>query len=180
MSDAFKVELLRAIPRMRGYAMSLARSAPEADDLVQDALMKAWRARDRFALGTNMQAWLFRILRNTFYNSVVAARHTVQDVDGLAAARLASQPEQEWSVRYGELLDALDRLQPNAREALLLVVGAGLSYEDAAMVCGCPVGTMKSRVKRARELLAGMVAFEGAERSRMEAAGPVEADRWAV
>ncbi len=119
--------------------------------------MRAWRSRECFQLGTNLKAWLFKIVRNTFYTNMVKRRHTVQDVEGKMAARLACTPEQEWRLQYGELLNAMDRLTPEAREALLLVVASGLSYEEAAAVCGCAVGTLKSRVNRARERLAKLV-----------------------
>jgi RNA polymerase sigma-70 factor, ECF subfamily len=157
MSDPFKDQVIALIPPLRGYAMSLTGSSSDADDLVQDALMRAWRSRECFQLGTNLKAWLFKIVRNTFYTNMVKRRHTVQDVEGKMAARLACTPEQEWRLQYGELLNAMDRLTPEAREALLLVVASGLSYEEAAAVCGCAVGTLKSRVNRARERLAKLV-----------------------
>ena len=119
--------------------------------------MRAWRSRASFEMGTNLKAWMFKIVRNTFYTSMAKRRHTVQDVEGKLAARIACSPEQEWRVQYGEILAAMDRLTPDAREALLLVVASGLSYEEAAEVCGCAVGTLKSRVNRARERLAKLV-----------------------
>lgn len=157
MSDWFKDQVVELIPPLRGYAMTLVGSSAEADDLVQEALMRAWRSRDGFQAGTNMKAWLFKIVRNAFYTHAVKRRNTVQDVDGRMAAQLSASPDQEWRLRYGELLGALQRLTPEAREALLLVAGSGLSYEDAAEVCGCAVGTMKSRVNRARDRLAELV-----------------------
>jgi len=157
MSDPFKDQVIALIPPLRGYAMSLTGSSTDADDLVQDALMRAWRSRECFQVGTNLKAWLFKIVRNTFYTNMVKRRNTVQDVEGKLAARLACTPEQEWRLQYGELLNAMDRLTPDAREALLLVVASGLSYEEAAAVCGCAVGTLKSRVNRARERLAKLV-----------------------
>ncbi len=137
--------------------MSLTGCSSDADDLVQDALMRAWRSRNAFEMGTNLKAWLFKIVRNTFYTSAAKRRNTVQDVEGKLAAKLACSPEQEWRLQYGELLSAMDRLTPDAKEALLLVVASGLSYDEAAEVCGCAVGTLKSRVNRARERLAKLV-----------------------
>jgi RNA polymerase sigma-70 factor, ECF subfamily len=171
MTDWFKDQVVELIPPLRGYAMTLAGSGPEADDLVQEALMRAWRSREGFQAGTNMKAWLFKIVRNAFYTHAVKRRNTVQDVDGRMAAQLSASPEQEWRLRYGELLAALQRLTPEAREALLLVAGSGLSYEDAAEVCGCAVGTMKSRVNRARDRLAELVDVDfraGKRRSNAE------------
>ncbi len=144
--------------------MSLTGSSSDADDLVQDALMRAWRSRDCFVMGTNLKAWLFKIVRNTFYTTAMKRRQMVQDVEGKMAARLACNPEQEWRVQYGELLTAMGRLTPDAREALLLVVASGLSYEEAAQVCGCAVGTLKSRVNRARERLAKLVDRDDPQR----------------
>lgn len=158
--DLFQRQLLEHIPRLRAFAVSLTHNPEEADDLVQDVLLRAWRARDSFELGTNLHAWLFRILRNTFYNDAVVKRRAVQDVDGALAAKLASAPNQEWRLRWSEMLEALQQLKPHAREALLMIAAAGLSYEDAAEICGCPVGTIKSRVKRARAELAQRIEFE--------------------
>lgn len=160
MADNFKRELVALMPRLRGYAMALTGSAAEADDLVQDALVRAWRFRDSFQQGSNLKAWVCKILRNTFYTAAVARRKTVQDVEGKFAARLSCAPDQEWRLQYSELLGALDDLTQDARDALLMVVAAGLSYEEAAEVAGCPVGTMKSRVNRAREHLAEMVDID--------------------
>jgi RNA polymerase sigma-70 factor, ECF subfamily len=159
-ADPFRRDIIALIPRLRAYAMSLVRSDVEADDLVQETLMKAWRARASFHSGTNLQAWLFTILRNAFLSETVVRNRTTQDVDGRHAAQLASGPNQEWRLRYGEMLGALHQLRPQAREALLLVAGSGMSYEEAARICNCPVNTMKSRVKRARASLAGMIGFE--------------------
>lgn len=157
MSDVFKDELVAMIPKLRGHAMVLTRSSAEADDLVQDALVRAWRFRDGFQPGGNLGAWMNRILRNTFYSNVAARRRIVQDVDGRYAAELTCDPDQEWRVKHGELLEALKLLSPEARDALLLVAAEGLSYEEAAAIAGCPVGTIKSRVNRARERLLELV-----------------------
>lgn len=151
---AFRKELVAAIPKLRGYAMALTRSNAEADDLVQDALLRAWRFRDGYQPGGSLNAWLSKILRNTYYTSVRARWNTVQDVDGRHAEAITCEPDQEWRVKHGELLNAMGQLTDLMREALLLVVGQGLSYDEAAEVAGCPVGTMKSRVNRGRERLA--------------------------
>lgn len=157
MSDAFKDEIVALIPGLRAYAMSLTGSSAEADDVVQDTLMRAWRFRNGFQPGTNRKAWLYRILRNAYYTSVAKRRDTIQDTDGRIAAQLTCRPDQEWRLEYEELLHALDQLGPETRDAVVLVVAAGLSYREAAEVCGCAIGTMKSRVNRGRELLARIV-----------------------
>jgi RNA polymerase sigma-70 factor, ECF subfamily len=153
----FRSELVSQIPRLRAYAMALTRSSAEADDLVQDALLRAWRFRNGYQPGGNLGAWLSKILRNTYYTSVRARWNTVQDIDGRHAAQLTCEPDQEWRLKYGELLAGLAQLTDLMREALLLVVAQGLSYEEAAEVTGCPVGTMKSRVNRGRERLAQLL-----------------------
>jgi RNA polymerase sigma-70 factor (ECF subfamily) len=154
MSDPFRDEVVALIPPLRGYAIALTRSSVDADDLVQDALVRAWQFRSGFRVGTNLKAWLYKILRNTFYTQVAKRRATVEDVDGRLAAALTCDPEQEWRVAYDELLAALGHLGQDTRDALLLVVVAGLTYEEAAEISGCAVGTVKSRVNRARERLA--------------------------
>jgi len=168
MSDPFRDEVVALIPPLRGYAIALTRSSAEADDLVQDALVRAWQFRSGFKVGTNLKAWLYKILRNTFYTQWEKRRKTVQDVDGRLAAQLVSNPDQEWRLVYDELLVALGQLSQDTRDALLLVVAAGLTYEEAADVAGCAVGTMKSRVNRARERLAQLTDFDLAVASRNE------------
>ncbi|KQW71512.1 hypothetical protein ASE17_01025 [Phenylobacterium sp. Root77] len=160
MADGFPNDVVALIPLMRAYAMSLTRSRSEADDLVQDTLVRAWRFRDAYQPGTNLKAWLYKILRNVFYSGHARRQLVVQDVDGRLTAQLACTPSQEWQVQFGDLLRSLDRLTPNTRDALLLVVIAGLSYEEAAEVCGCAVGTLKSRVSRARGRLAELLDYD--------------------
>jgi RNA polymerase sigma factor (sigma-70 family) len=162
-SNQFKADLIAFLPRLRGHAMALTGSSAAADDLVQDTVFRAWRFRDTFQDGSNMSAWVSKILRNTFYTLATSQRHVVQDVEGAYAARLSCQPEQEWCVKYGELISALQLLTPKARDALLLVVAEGMSYEEAAAVAGCPVGAMKSRVNRARKRLAELTGEHPAD-----------------
>jgi RNA polymerase sigma-70 factor (ECF subfamily) len=173
MSDPFRDEVVALIPPLRGYAIALTRSSAEADDLVQDALVRAWQFRSGFKVGTNLKAWLYKILRNTFYTQAEKRRRTVQDVDGKYAAQLTCDADQEWRLVYDELLSALGQLSPDTRDALLLVVAAGLTYEEAADVAGCAVGTMKSRVNRAREKLAELTDFELGGPDRGAAQQPV-------
>jgi RNA polymerase sigma-70 factor (ECF subfamily) len=154
---AFKKELVAAIPKLRAYALALTRSSAEADDLVQESLLRAWKFRNGYQPGGALQAWLCKILRNTYYTSIRARWSLVQDVDGQHAMQLACEPEQEWRVKHLELIKAMGQLTELLRESLLLVVGQGLSYEEAAEVASCPVGTMKSRVNRGRERLAELM-----------------------
>lgn len=142
------------VPSLRAFAWSLSRNRADADDLVQETLTKAWTYRDRFEPGTNLRAWLFTILRNSWYSSVAKRSREVADEDGHHAARLTAEGSQEWSVELGALKLALDDLPPEHREAIVMVGAAGLSYEEAAEIAGCALGTIKSRVNRARNRLA--------------------------
>lgn len=131
---------------------------------MQEALIKAWTHRDKFEMGTNLRAWLFTILRNTYYTAVVRRRREVRDEEGKYAASLETAPSQDWSVAMHALEAALRRLPDEHREALVLVGAAGLTYEEAAEICGCALGTIKSRVNRARaRLLVLMDASEPAD-----------------
>ncbi len=141
------------IPALRAFAWSLSHNASDADDLVQDTLIKAWTHRDKFEPGTNLRAWLFTILRNTYYTAAVRRRREVRDESGKYAATLSAGPTQDWSLAMRALQAALSQLPDEHREALILVGAAGLTYEEAAEVCGCALGTIKSRVNRARARL---------------------------
>ena len=143
-------QVVALIPALRAFAWSISRNGSDADDLVQDTLIKAWSHRDRFETGTNLKAWLFTILRNTYYTAVVRRRREVRDEDGEYARALTTQPTQEWGLAMHALQAALDQLPAEHREALILVGAAGLSYEEAADICCCALGTIKSRVNRAR------------------------------
>ncbi|MFN3930666.1 MAG: sigma-70 family RNA polymerase sigma factor [Brevundimonas sp.] len=142
------------VPSLRAFAWSLSRNGADADDLVQETLTKAWIYRHRFQPGTNLRAWLFTILRNSWYSSVQKRRREVEDGDGHHAARLTAEGNQEWSVELNALKLALEDLPPEHREAIVMVGAAGLSYEEAAEIAGCALGTIKSRVNRARNRLA--------------------------
>jgi RNA polymerase sigma-70 factor (ECF subfamily) len=155
--------MLAAIPSLRAFALSLCRNTDYADDLVQDTILRAWKNSDRFEEGTNLHAWLFTILRNFYYSESRKTRRSVEDPDGSYAARLASAPEQHGKCDLQDFRTALAKLPPTQREALILVGAEGLSYEDAAQVCGVAVGTIKSRAFRAREGLARLLAVDVAE-----------------
>ena len=146
-------QVVGMIPALRAFAWSVSRNGADADDLVQDTLIKALSHRDRFQAGTNLRAWLFTILRNTFYTAMVRRRREISDEDDRHANTLVTAPDQEWRLTLRALQAALDQLPLEHREALILVGAAGLSYKEAAEICGCPLGTIKSRVNRARERL---------------------------
>jgi RNA polymerase sigma-70 factor (ECF subfamily) len=151
------------MPSLRAFAVSLCANAERADDLVQETLVKAWDKLPTFAVGTNLSAWLFAILRNAFYSEYRKRRREVEDADGQMAARLASIPAQNGHMDLQDFREALRVLPATQREALILVGGAGLSYEEVAQICGCAVGTVKSRVNRARNRLARLLTVASTE-----------------
>jgi RNA polymerase sigma-70 factor (ECF subfamily) len=130
-----------------------------ANDLVQETLMKAWAHREKFVPGTNFKAWLFTILRNTYFSNLRRSRREIQDVDGLHASLISSPPEQNGHLDLKDFARALEQISPDQREALILVGAEGFSYEEVAAVCGCAVGTVKSRVNRARNKIAEIMAM---------------------
>src|SRR5215212_4449107 len=162
VSPEVREAMLASLPSLRAFALSLTNTREIADDLVQDTLVRAWSHLHQFQPGTNMGAWLFTILRNIFYSQCRRTKHEVEDPDGIYAGRLRAPPEQHAKCDVQDMLRALGRLPANQREALLLIVAEGLSYEDAAHVCGVPVGTLKSRVNRARARLAQVLAVHDA------------------
>ena len=161
-ADGWREEVVAQIPSLRAFAWSLSHNRSDADDLVQETLIKAWTHRDKFEPGTNLRAWLFTILRNTYYTAVVKRRREVADEEGRHAAALSEAPSQDWSVAVHALRAALAKLPDEHREALVLVGAAGLSYEEAAEICGCALGTIKSRVNRARARLLRLMDVEDA------------------
>lgn len=154
-----KQAMLRLIPNLRAFAVSLCGDIERADDLVQETLLKAWDHLDSFQEGTNLRAWLFTILRNTYFSHLRKRHREVQDVDGAAAATLASAPEQNGHMQMQDFKRALAVLSEDQREALLLVGAEGFSYEEAAEITGSAIGTVKSRVNRARARLAELMSL---------------------
>lgn len=151
--DEFKAEMRAALPHLRAFARNLARDAERGDDIVQEAMLKAWAARDRFTPGTSFKAWLFVIARNIFLSEMRRAKfHGEYDPDA-AAKILVTPASQTDTVALGDLQRALYQLPLQQREALLLVGAGELAYEEAALICDCAVGTIKSRVSRARAAL---------------------------
>jgi RNA polymerase sigma-70 factor, ECF subfamily len=154
--------MLAAIPSLRAFAMSLSGNADRADDLVQETVMRAMANINTFTPGTNMSAWLFTILRNLFRSQYRKRRREVEDADGSYQASLKLPPEQFGRLEFKELIEALAKLPYVQREALLLVAASGFSYEEAAAICGIAVGTVKSRVSRARQQLAELFLIDSA------------------
>ena len=158
LNDAqFKKELSQIIPHLRAFGRSLSGNRDLADDLVQETLLKAWAARARFQAGTNMRAWTFIILRNLFLSQMRRARFKGEWDDVLAARILSAPASQDKEIELSDLQHALMRLPQAQREALILVGAGGFAYEEAAAICNCAVGTIKSRVARGRTALEVMM-----------------------
>ncbi|WP_296674610.1 sigma-70 family RNA polymerase sigma factor [Novosphingobium sp.] len=153
VADAFRSDLLALLPHMRAFARGLCGRPEQADDLVQETVMRAWTARDSFTPGTSMKAWTFTIMRNHFLNDLRKNRRQTQLDPEVAETTLIARATQEEGVHINDLQRALDKLPDERREALLLVGAGGFSYEEAANICGVPIGTMKSRVARGRSQL---------------------------
>lgn len=152
-SHEFRKLLTEAIPNLRAFAISLSARTDFADDLVQETLMKAWNHQDTFRPGTNLRAWLYTILRNEYYSVMRKRRREVEDANDFYAGQLAVPGGQESSVDITELRNALMKLPDDQREAIILVGASGFSYQEAAQICGVAMGTVKSRVSRARTRL---------------------------
>ena len=159
LSDTdFKRELATVIPHLRAFGRSLSGSRDLADDLVQETLMKAWAARGRFQAGTNMRAWTFIILRNLFLSQMRRARFKGEWDEFTAGKLLAAPAGQDRQIELGDLQRAMAQLPAAQREALILVGAGGFAYEEAASICSCAVGTIKSRVARGRAALEQIMA----------------------
>ena len=172
--------ILATLPSLRAFAISLSGNVDRADDLVQETLLRALANIDSFEPGTNLPAWLFTILRNLFRSEYRKRRREVEDNDGRLdnGAFLAytdAHPEQNSRIEFEEFQQALAKLPADQREALILVGASGFSYEETAEICGCAVGTVKSRVNRARVKLAELLSIEG-----IDDFGPDQASRAVV
>lgn len=146
-------QMLNAVPSLRAFAISLTGNTVYADDLVQTAILRGLEHLDTFQAGTSMQAWLFTILRNHFYTEHRRRRREIEDADGALAAKLSVMPVQDARLDLDDMMTALAHLSNEQREALLLIAAEGMSYEEAAQICGTNIGTIKSRINRARTRL---------------------------
>jgi RNA polymerase sigma factor (sigma-70 family) len=173
--DAFKAELATIIPHLRAFGRSLSGSRDAADDLVQETMLKAWAARDRFQSGTSMRAWTFIILRNIFLSNMRRNRFR-GEWDDLTADRLLAAPAgQDKQLELADVYRAMQLLPPAQREALILIGAGGFAYEEAAEICGVAVGTIKSRVARARVALEAMIDEGELPQRRSEDLGGTDA-----
>jgi RNA polymerase sigma-70 factor, ECF subfamily len=174
MPATFRNGLLAEVPRLRAFANSLARDPHRTDDLVQETLARAWAHRGKYVEGTNLGAWLFTILRNTYYGELRSRRREVSDSDGHHAAQLTSPPAQLQYLELQSVAHAFEGLTASHREALFLVGVCGLTYLEVAFIGRCAVGTIKSRVFRARSILVNKL------RARIHSASDRSATREAV
>lgn len=159
------------IPSLRAFAISLTRNVSEADDLVQETILKAWSNIDKFTVGTDMRAWLFTILRNTFFSSKRKTRREVSDTDGAHAATMFEKPHHDGRLAFTDFNRAFDQLSAEHREVLILVGANGYSYEEAAQMMGVAIGTAKSRANRARARLCEMLGLKEGEDILAEQSG---------
>lgn len=162
-TDLLMSDVLESIPALRGYARALTRNHHDADDLVQDTLTKALANFHRFEPGTRLRAWLFTIMRNTFFNQAQRRRRETTGVGDCVSGEVTVEASQETVIYYNEVMAMVQRLPVQFREMLILVVMLGERYEDAAVICNCAVGTVKSRVNRAKQMVSEMLARQGPE-----------------
>ncbi len=151
-----KNDIVKLLPDLRAFARFMCRDRETADDLVQNTILTALDKQSQFAPGTNLKGWLFTIMRNSFYSDLRSQRRRPTPVDA-SIASLTAVDNPEATLELKELSSALWRLTPQAREALILVGAGGFSYEEAASLCACSVGTLKARVSRARKQLAELL-----------------------
>src|SRR5690606_919277 len=150
MDNDFRTQLVELTPDLRAFARFLTRERDRADDLVQETLVKALTAADQFTAGTNLKSWLFTILRNQFYSELRKAGSPTAVLDEEVANHSAQAPTQESHLEFGDFQEAVWRLSEGHREGRRLVGGRGRSYEEGARICGCAIGTSRSRLSRAR------------------------------
>jgi len=162
-------DMVALMPQMHNFARSLCRDAVRAADLVQEALLRAFSNIERFQPGTNLKAWLFTILRNEHYSQLRRQKFEAVGVDTSTLPEPSVLPDHDGELQLRELHNALSTLPTGQRTALLLVSASGLSYEEAAGICGCAVGTIKSRVARARQMLVEMLDGRAPRRTQRAA-----------
>jgi RNA polymerase sigma-70 factor (ECF subfamily) len=176
-SEQNDVSIVETLPALRAFARTFYRNPTDADDLVQETLTKALANIDRFQAGTRMKSWLFTIMRNTFYTKI---KLYVREAPGAAdciSGKPVMEASQEWSIRGLEVRDAINQLPRHHREVLVLIGVLGVSYEEAAEICECPVGTVKSRLNRARSSILEYLG-ESSSESLVESSGRLTSDRF--
>ncbi|MCG7361021.1 sigma-70 family RNA polymerase sigma factor [Roseomonas sp. ACRSG] len=162
MTTLIQDDLIACLPDLRAYARSLTRNRHDADDLVQDTVVRIMNSADRFQPGTNFKAWAFTILRNRFLNEFVAKRKQTREMDDAEMEQVPTSARQEEGLELADFQRIFHKLPEDHRSILALVAGSGLAYEDVAKVLDCAVGTVKSRVHRARMALYALLEQETA------------------
>lgn len=157
--------LVELLPNLRAFAKSLCRNPDLADDLAQETLVKAWQRSESFVPGSNLKAWLFTILRNLYISEQRKRKYEIGDHDGSLTQRLSVKEAQSGHMDLKDFAKAFGMLPPDQREALVLIGAEGFSYEEVALMCGCAVGTVKSRVNRGRARLAAMLDIASGDES---------------
>ncbi len=160
MADPFQELLLTHLPRLQAYAVMLTRDRAAAEDLLQETALKAWRAQSQFAMGTNFTAWIYKILRNEYISSLRRNKRKPARIEEVPEEFLSRSGAQETDILSREVVTAMNQLQPEQREVLVLICAGGLSYEEAAASLGCSIGTIKSRLWRARARMSALVMGE--------------------
>lgn len=150
VTDQSDTEIVQLIPALRAFARTFYRDPSDADDLVQETLTKGLANIHQFRPGTSMKSWLFTIMRNTFYTKIKVAKREAPGAADCVSDRPAINATQEWSTRGREIQEAIQRLPEQQREVMMLIGVLGASYEEASAICGCAMGTIKSRLNRAR------------------------------
>jgi RNA polymerase sigma-70 factor (ECF subfamily) len=157
--DDFRDDLIRILPNLRAFAISLTGRPDYADDIVQETIIRAWTQFESFEPGSNLKAWLFTILRNEYFSQIRKTKREVEDPDGIHAGQLVESPSQHGMMDLDDFKQALDKLPDDQREAVILVGASGFTYEEAAEICAVAPGTIKSRVSRARVSLVELLGL---------------------
>ncbi len=172
-TNEFHDMLLQHLPRLQAYAIMLTRDRALAEDLLQETSLRALRAQNQFTMGTNFTAWIYKILRNEYISSLRRKKRQPVPIEDMPAEFLSRKGEQENDVLSREIIQAMDKLQHGQREVLILICASGLSYEEAAEALGCSVGTIKSRLWRARARMASLIMGDDKKGGGDSGGGPV-------
>ncbi|RTL65315.1 MAG: sigma-70 family RNA polymerase sigma factor [Hyphomicrobiales bacterium] len=175
--EANEISIVDLIPALRAFARTFCRAPDDADDLVQETLLKGLANLDKFEPGTRLKSWLFTIMRNTHYTRVKIAAREAPGLLDCASSRPVSEASQDWSMQSKEVHQAIQQLPPHQREVLMLIGVLGVSYEETADICGCAVGTVKSRLNRARAGVLEMLG-ENSSQTLVERHHQLADDHW--
>ena len=176
MTAQFHDLLLAEMPRLRGYALVLTRNKSVADDLLQETALRAWKAQAQFTLGTNFRAWIYRILRNEFISICRRSKRAPLPMDDVAESLFGYEGDQEEKVIAREVIQAMEKLPTAQREVLYLKCVSDYTYEEVAIALDCSIGTIKSRLWRARNAMQKMILENGGDAAAELTGQPPEDD----